>query len=299
TLTVLPPEPASWNATDGLVLHMKFDGDTKDASGRNNDGTSVGAPAMVAGLIGQALHYNTDTDTSTYNYVQLGAPADLRFGTDVDFSVAYWVRMPQGALPGDLPVLCSATNSYGNPGLTFAPSYELGGWSFSLNGIAQVYGPDGSINDGNWHHLVHAVNRKGNVVTYLNGVQVDTRSASTLGSVDTTGGVFNIGQDPTGEYAETGEADVDDLGVWRRTLTAYDAYAIHYVGRTHGSSFDSATGATLAIGIVEGKPQISWEGSGTVEQADSLLGPWTSVPGATSPYMVEPVGTGKFFRVKR
>ncbi len=299
TLTVLPPEPASWNATKDLVLHMKFDGDTKDASGRNNDGTAVGAPAMVAGLIGQALHYNTDTDTSTYNYVKLGAPADLRFGTDVDFSVAYWVRMPQGALPGDLPVLCSATNSYGNPGLTFAPSYELGGWSFSLNGIAQVYGPDGSINDGNWHHLVHAVNRKGNVVTYLNGVQVDTRSASTLASVDTTSGVFNIGQDPTGEYGETGEADIDDLGVWRRTLTAYDAYAIHYVGRTHGSSFDSATAPTLSIGIVEGKPQIAWDGAGTVEQADSLLGPWTTVPGATSPYTVEPVGAGKFFRVKQ
>jgi len=77
------------------------------------------------------------------------------------------VRMPQGALPGDLPILCSATNAYGSPGLTFAPSYERGGWSFSLNGIAQVYGPDGSINDGKWHHLVHAVNRKGNVITLI------------------------------------------------------------------------------------------------------------------------------------
>ena len=136
-------------------------------------------------------------------------------------------------------------------------------------------------------------------ITYLNGVQVDTRSASTLGSVDTTSGVFNIGQDPTGNYGETGEADIDDLGVWRRTLTAYDAYAIHYVGRTHGSSFDSATAPTLSIGIVEGKPQIAWDGAGTVEQADSILGPWTPVPGATSPYTVEPVGAGKFFRVKQ
>lgn len=298
TLTVLAPEPTSWNATKDLVLHMKFDGDTKDSSGRNNNGTSVGAPTMVAGLLGQALHFNTDTDTSTYNYVTLGAPADLRFGTDVDFSVAYWARMPAGALPGDLPFLCSATNSYGNHGLAFAPSYETGGWSFSLNGIAQVYGAAGSINTGNWHHLVHAVNRKGNVVTYLDGVQVDSRSASTLGNVDTTSGVFNIGQDPSGAYAETGEADIDDLGIWRRTLTAYDAYAIHYVGRNRGASFDSATAATLAIETGTTGLKISWDSGGTMEQADSVLGPWTTVPGATSPYTVEPAGTGKFFRVK-
>jgi len=299
TLTVYAPAPASWSATDGLVLHLKFDGNMNDASGRNNNGTAVGTPTLVSGQLGQALHFNTDTGAGEFNYVTLGSPGDLRFGTDVDFSVAYWVRTPAGMTNGDLPFLCSATNSYGNPGLTFAPSYNLGGWSFSLNGVAQVYGAAGSINDGNWHHLLHAVNRKGNVVTYLDGVQVDSRSASTLGNVDTTDGVFNIGQDPTGAYPETGEAEVDDMGVWRRTLTAYDAYAIHYVAKNHGLSFDTAAPAQLSITRGATGIEITWQGGGTLEESGSIMGGWSTVSGAASPYPVTPGGTGKFYRVKR
>ena len=116
---------------------------------------------------------------------------------------------------GDLPFLCSAVGSYGAPGFTFAPSYNLGGWSYSLNGTVQLYGPDGSINDGNWHHLVHAFDRTGNARTYLDGMLADTRYANASGDLD-TGNTINVGQDPTGTYAESGSMTLDDLAVWRR-----------------------------------------------------------------------------------
>jgi hypothetical protein len=301
TLTVLAPNPTLWSATNDLVLHLKFDGNTEDSSGRNNNGTAVGQPTLGAGMLGQALNFNTDKDAGVYNYVTLGSPADFKFGTNVDFSVAYWVHTAPGQTNGDLPFLCSATNSYGNQGITFAPSYNRGGWSFSLNGVAQVYGGDNSINDGNWHHLLHAVNRKGNIVTYLDGVQVDSRSASTSGNLDTTSGLFNVGQDPSGTYAESGSADIDDLAVWRRTLTAYDAYAINYVGRTYGASFDPViqTDITMTVTLAGGNVAVSWVGGGTLQQADAVVGPWSPVPAATSPYTVAPSGNGKFFRVAR
>ena len=101
-LTVLPPI-AFANATNNLVLHLKFDGNYSDTSGRGNNGTPVGTPTFVAGQVGQALHYSTATDTgasggnvTSANYVTLGKPADLQFGATTSFSIAFWVRLPAG-----------------------------------------------------------------------------------------------------------------------------------------------------------------------------------------------------------
>src|SRR6185369_10132688 len=100
TLAVLPP-PAFANVTNGLVLHLAFDGSYLDSSGRGNNAKPEGSPTFVAGAVGdRALHYNTVVDTSkpnnpvvtAANYVTLGMPADLQFGSNVNFSVSYWVR---------------------------------------------------------------------------------------------------------------------------------------------------------------------------------------------------------------
>ena len=159
TLAVLP-SPAFANVTNGLVLHLKFDRDYLDSSGHTNNAKPVGSPAFAAGAIGRgALHYSTIVDTSdptkdvvtAANYVTLGTPPDLQFGSNVNFSVSYWVRFT--GTPGDLPFLDNAINSYSNPGYTFAPSYQLGGWSWSLGDVVTassigIYGFDGSVNDG-------------------------------------------------------------------------------------------------------------------------------------------------------
>jgi hypothetical protein len=51
-LTVLPPGPSFVNVTQDLVLHLKFDGDYTDSSGRGHNGTAVGDPSIVTGRIG-------------------------------------------------------------------------------------------------------------------------------------------------------------------------------------------------------------------------------------------------------
>ena len=132
TLAVISPNPPFVNITNDLVLHLKFDGNYDDSSGRGNNGTAAGAPTIVPGRLGNAVFLSTDTTASEYNYVTLGKPADLNFSTNVDFSVAYWVKFNPGQTNGDLPFLCSAINSYGDLGFTFAPSYNAGGWSVQL-----------------------------------------------------------------------------------------------------------------------------------------------------------------------
>lgn len=297
TLTVLAP-PTFANLTNDLVLHLKFDDNAQDSSGRGNNGAIMGTPSFVPGKVGSALRYNTVIETGTYNYVAVvPATTDLQFGYDTSFSVAYWVKFT--GLPGDLPFLCTSAGSYGAFGLTFAPSYNLGGWSYYLGSDATsvgLYGPANSINDGTWHSLVHTFDRTGNAVTYLNGVAVDTRSIAAVGNMD-TGSPFTIGQDATGSYQENGQADIDDLGIWRRVLSPLEVTALYAAG-AQGRSFDTYGPVSLTIEKVGGELELIWE-AGTLESADSVGGPYAPVVGASAPYYKVTVGTGnKFYRVK-
>lgn len=311
TLTVTP-QPAYVNLTNNLVLHLKFDGDLNDSSGKGHHGTAVGSPTIVAGRVGSgALKYTTEVDTPPHgttvtaaNYVTLGAFAagsDLSFSNNINFSVSYWFKTTTNTTTGDLPILGSANNSYGNAGITFAPSYNGGGWSWSLGDgatYAGVYGAAGSVNNGLWHHLVHTFNRAaGQGLTYLDGNLVSTVGISVLDNID-SGNVFNIGQDPSGGYPEAATNYVDDLSVWKgRILTASEAYSAYYVGNTYGRSFDAVYPITLSITSVDGNNYLVWQ-AGTLQWADDVSGPYTAVPSATAPYyQLSPTAAKKFFRV--
>ena len=307
TLTVAP-EPTFANVTNSLVLHLKLDGTYGDASGRGNNAQPVGSPKFIPGIIGSnAVHVSTVVDQSDpqnlvvtdTNYVTLGTPPDLQFGSNVNFSVSYWVRFT--GVPGDLPFLCNSLNSFSNPGFTFAPSYSLGGWSYSLGDVTTlnyvgIYGPDASLNDGAWHHLAHTFDRSGSGITYLDGVDVDSRSVAAAGNLD-TGEVINVGQDASGAYPEAGAIDIDDVGAWRRVLTPYEVALIYNAGLA-GRSFDSYGPVTLAVRPGVGFIQLIWE-AGTLLEADDLNGPWSSVPGAKAPYFTPaPSAAKKFYRVQ-
>ena len=88
---------------------------------------------------------------------------------------------------------------------------------------------------------MHTIDRVKGMVTYLDGVAaryavVDGSSLVAAGNID-TGRPAIIGQDPTGKYAESGSADMDDLGVWRRALSAVEASSIYMAGVSNHLSF--------------------------------------------------------------
>ncbi len=312
TLSVLPA-PAFANVTNGLVLHLNFDGNYLDSSGRTNHAQPMGSPQFVAGVVGkQALHISTSVDYSdptdprvtAASYVTLGTPQDLQFGSTVNFSVSCWVRFT--GLPGDLPLLCNSINAFGNPGYTFAPSYQAGGWSWSLGDVAStsvigIYGTDGSINDGSWHHLVHTFDRSGSAFTYLDGNAVDSRSVIGTGDLD-TGEPTIIGQDASGDYPEAGEMDIDDVGVWHRVLTPFEVRSIYTAAQNTapqpGNSFDTYGPVSLMVTSDAGAIQLVWQ-AGTLLEADEAAGPWSPVAGAAAPYHQLNAGTArKFYRVQ-
>ncbi|HNQ89229.1 MAG TPA: immunoglobulin domain-containing protein [Verrucomicrobiota bacterium] len=310
-LTVAPL-PTFANLTNELVAHLKFDGDYQDSSGRDNHGAPMGNPAFTAGRIGTgALHYSTvvvDSEVTEANYVTLGTPADLEFGGATSFSVAFWIKFT--GTPGDLPFLCNNYNSYGGPGFVFAPSWETGSWSWSLNdglspvnwpGVAAQYGHDAgyanTLNDGQWHHLVHVVDRAGDVTTFVDGVKVHAKPIAGLAFDVNTYTETNIGQGTSGLYEVAGDFEMDDLGIWRRALTAVEAQSIYLVAQ-NGATFDTYGPVWLSIRRAGDALELVWQ-AGTLQSAAAVGGAYTPVPGASAPYhRVTPGATPMFYRVK-
>ncbi len=94
----------------------------------------------------------------------------------------------------------------------------------------------------------------------------------------------------------SGSAYIDDLGVWRKALTPLEAASIYMAGISNQVSFTGSS-ATLSIAVMSSS-QLQLTYPGNLQSATNLSGPWSLVPGATSPFTVSPTGASMFFRAK-
>jgi len=274
---VLGVQAQTRSITNQLVVHLTFDNTMNDNSGRGNNATynsanglvtHPAAPTYVTGKIGQAFQFNTTGDASLIEFASLGYPTDLRFGTNTDYSYAFWIydiaNNSDSAFMG-----CQNWNRSGNVGWAI---YAQSGGNFRVasctgNYTDQIDCCAGScvfkyvttmpnvIRDGAWHHLVVTTQRGGNRITYLDGAQIaiepvpgtgtNTLDADTF--LDGLGNPYavNIGQDGTGAYTQGANyspppadgsggaaisANIDDVGIWRRVMTPSEVTAMYNFG---------------------------------------------------------------------
>jgi hypothetical protein len=356
SIVVLAP-PSSPPVIPGLVMHLPFNGNFTDVTGRGNNGTGLHSgynPTTMAFFTNSlnpspatnpqfyytdspfgtnvALHYSTyaeSTNTSGLDdyYVKIGTKPDLQFGSNVDFTVSYWIRYPQGygegsmfGGGGDLPAFTTAITSLGGAGFDFATPYaygtqgtggaatlnSAGSWGFTLydgngDGVGVgLMGTIGAINDGSYHNLIYVINRSTKVATtYLDGVisqsfLMQGTKLADLGNVD-SGSSATVGQDPTGLYGELGSADISDLGVWRKALTPLEAGSVYIAAVSNQLSYAYApfsftytnTGGSLAF---------TWS-YGYLQSSTNVAGPYTDVSSAGTTTVSTTSGI-KFFRVR-
>jgi hypothetical protein len=323
------PAPTNPPPIAGLVMHLPFDNNLIDATGRGNNGTneaSGGATLVtnnyVPGQIGEAFTYSTSVSGTSVsaNYATVGNRPDLQFGSNISFTVSMWVQLPANYIGNDLPFFCDVVGStFSGPGFCFEPSYGTasgttaawpGGWGFSVYGSAAgegVYGDIGTINDSLWHNLIYVIDRVNGAVVYLDGVAAHQNvqagtSVVGVGNISTTN-IACIGQDPTGVYPQPSEGNfnIDDLGVWNRALTPLEAASIFTAGSINQLSFVGVTNTgpiTLTVtNLGNASLKLAWS-AGSLQSATNLLGPWTTLTNATSPLTTNATGPEEYFRAQ-
>ena len=247
TLTVVLPSGMDRPTMQGLVVHLTFDADLTDSSGRGNHAAAVGAPNLVPGFIG-AQAFNPFNQNGTNNYATLGTPSDLNFGTNSDFSIAFWARLPAGAWGGssyyEPPFICNKNfSTYANVGWALTTSADgILEWNYSEGSAVNYFGPGGTFGNRIWHHIAVTFTRGGNGIAYVDGVPVSTNSIAPGGRTTDSGLPTNIGNDGTGNYPNfygyftnafglpANGVAMDDLGIWRRALLPAEIGGIYNAG---------------------------------------------------------------------
>lgn len=217
-------------ATNDPVVKLLFEGSTLDSSGRSNNATQYGSPTYITGISGQAIKFSGIAG----QYATFGTPSDLNLGTS-NFTVSFWIN--SAGVTGD-PVIISNKNwsNGNNTGWAIALNQSQGNeieWNFKgATGSRADMDSGLSIADGQWHHIVVSHNRAGNADFYEDGVYKSSVNISaSTGSID-TGLPTVIGQDGTKSYSRNLTASVDELQIFKHTLTASEVSSIYSAGRS-------------------------------------------------------------------
>ena len=134
------------------------------------------------------------------------------------------------------------------------------------------------------------------MLLYLDGVAADSAA---MGNYNITQLGFNTGRFGCGYFFADPDltGSIDELRIYAGVLTATDVANTFNAGPNTLVTPDSAPQVTINISIASGHLVLSWP-FGTLEQADEILGAWTSLPSATSPYTPVPSASKKFFRLR-
>lgn len=148
-----------------------------------------------------------------------------------------------------------------------------------------------------WHHF--AVTKNGTLKKiYIDG-KLFHQGQNTLPLPDDINQILLGAEPPTGDPPTHNNSMIglmDDFAVFGNELPAQDTAQLA-AGASPLDLVPAAPPSFTSITLAEGQVVIEWEGQGTLETAETLDGPWTPVPGATSPYTLAPAGNHAFFRL--
>lgn len=286
--TVLADAPiAYWRLgeTNGTVAHDCWGG---------HDGTYLNV------LLGQPGYNTNDTDTSgtfgnispTDSYV--GGITGIDFSTfanNATFSVEAWVN---GTNTQNTTGAGIVTYGYGSGGEQFNLDTGNGGrFRFSIRDAINVaHNANSTIYCSNtWQHLVGVCDEPNGLVhLYVNGVE--NANTAIAGGIQMGTTPVSIGSRKSGfnaNYNLNFVGSIDEVAIYNYALSPAQVQNHYNAGLNPV--------VTLYLQRSGSNVMLLWS-PGILQSAANVLGPYSDLPTATSPYSVPPSGAGQFYRVR-
>ncbi len=254
------------DGTSLAVLNMPMEGDTnssnvKDYSAWSYNGTRYNA--IWNGTSGYDGFGAYEFDGSG-DYISLGDKIDI--GTTTDLTVSLWIKTQKNTEE----LVAKTAGS--------TPLYRL---QVTTNGRILARVNDGSNNifsigttnvtDNNWYHVVWTLDRDGDQVIYVNGIEEDRDSIATVEDLDTSGilAIGRFGSSATSYF----NGSIDEVLIFNRSLSVEQIRAI-YMNQTdvivsQETNVGDVWNATVTPndGYIDGA--MAWSNSVTVVAANS------------------------------
>jgi PKD repeat protein len=228
--------------TSGLVTYLDLDNNLDAQAGSRSASVLNGSAHYAAGKFGAAASFSNNGYSSSGPSDWAASLGNLDSVYAGDFTLSLWVRT---ASTTDAGIFGNKDWTSGsNPGWVIATTLSK---SINWNTVGGTrHDVALSIADGSWHLISTTFSRAQNqVITYLDGVAQNTSALGTTGTASLSAN-FNtlIGSSGNGTYSAT--ADVDDVAIWSRVLSADEVSNI-YQGGQAGQSL-------LLVGQAAGTP---------------------------------------------
>ena len=229
------PAPVSGKPLDdGLIAYLPFDGSVENSITGSVTPENKGAKLVATG--GKRNGYLAIRSADVPQYVTLGNPDAMKWGSNGNFSIAFWVRMSESQK--DDPVLLGNKDwtKGENAGVclfAFGERDNSNNIGLNLADARQqrVDVKQFNIASDQWWLCAMTVNRRGNAIVHVGSPdgKLFFGSESLIGeNLGKTGQMngnidsplpWNIGQDGTGKFGPQLNADIDELRIWNRALT--------------------------------------------------------------------------------
>ena len=261
--------------SDDLLGYWTFDNHTDDsATGgvADDDASWVGSPSYTA-----SAPFGSGIALDGNRHLDCGTSADLEHAGG-SVSISAWFKVDNFNTSWQCLLSKGEGSNYriarhqGNNAMAYA------------GGADDIFG--GSVNDGQWHHVL-AISEDGeDTFLYVDGDQVATGAAPSLTD---TGLSLLIGENP-GATGRRWNGDIDDVALFGVALSDFQAMAVFRFGDTHGypmsdviEIFDAHAAGAGGSAVI-GSDTWSYADSDTGSGSFVLLGPdGSGVDVATGP----------------
>jgi len=241
--TLPGPDPIIAIEPDGanLVAHYEFEGNANDSTVNANHGTVYGNPAYAAGVIGDAIAFDT---TDANDYVIVADSPSLSFGTG-SFSIALWMKSNNTDADKEF-LLSNGTNGSefdGASGKRYVLKFD-GDFLFTIDddSTKEMCGTDESnVATGDWVHVTAVRNRDDDkMYIFADGEMVAEQGDDVETSIDSPGEQMFMGGKYVEDAHDVSEANcpighfyhggLDDVRIYNSALSEGNARFLAGVG---------------------------------------------------------------------